>query len=326
MKLWLTTLVIFLGTLTSLQLLTGDNFHQVIPGQVFRSAQLSDQKLGQLVKEHDIQSVLSLRHPIPEARWYIDEIAMTESLGIEHHSIAMELSVPARIDHLLEIRDFIETSPRPFLVHCKAGVDRAGLASIIVKLMDGKSSLEQARAQVSWKYLAFGGYGDGIPFFDGYSAWLQNSELVHSKTNFNHWLDKEYIDPSGNIHFLIHPIQEQVWMRPWGLIQEGHTFQLDRSQADSLELSGWAFDTKNVSLLKGIELYLDGVLIKDASYGIHSPWLINDFGKEEYLDSGWRARQALDQLSDGCHELKLIFNRLDGSSWASPPAASICIY
>jgi undecaprenyl-diphosphatase len=325
MKRWLIILIIIIGILFTVRMLTKNNFHTVIPDEIYRSAQLSAGKLESIVEQHGIKTVISLRRPRPSESWYKSEKEVAESLGIAHHDIAMDLTFSPRIDHLLELRDLIENAPRPLLVHCRAGADRTGLASIMATLLDGTSTLEQARAQVSWKFYAIRDDSMGIPFFNAYVAWLEEAGREHSKDNFNGWLENDYVDLSGNVHFLVDQIEEQLWRRPWGLIGEGFEFQVDRSLRDYLELSGWAFDTRNIDLLESVDVYLGGVRFEENWYGIYQPWLLKDFGREEYLDSGWAASHRLDQFEDGCHELKMVFNRYDGSSWTSPPAASICI-
>jgi len=326
MKRWHIILIIIFGALFTTRMLTKDNFHTVIPGEIYRSAQLSPGKLEKVVAEHGIRTVISLRRPRPDQGWYGKEKAVAESLGIVHHDIAMDLTFSPRIDHLLELRDLIQNAPRPLLVHCKAGADRTGLASIMVKLLDGSSSLAEAREQVSWKYYVSRDDSMGIPFFNGYAAWLDTVGLEHSTDRFNQWLENEYVDLSGNIHFLVDAIGDQVWERPWGLIDEGREFQARRMETYSLDLSGWAFDTRNISLIDSVEVELAGVRFEQSAYGISQPWLINDFGREEYLDSGWTASHPLEDFDDGCYELLLTFNRQDGSSWSSPPAARICIH
>ena len=326
MKRWQIILIIIIGILLTARMLTKDNFHVVIPGEIYRSAQLSAGKLEAVVTDHGIQTVISLRRPKPGKGWYKNEKAMAESLGIAHHDIAMDLTFSPRIDHLLELRDLIENAPKPLLVHCKGGANRTGLASIMAKLLDGSSSLADARAQVSWKFLVTRDNSVGIPFFDGYSAWLNASDQEHSTDKFNEWLENEYIDLSGNIHFLVDPIEEQIWKRPWGLIEDGYEFQVRRSETDTLDLSGWAFDTHDISVLDSVEVYLNDIRFEESWYGIYRPWLFKDFGKEAYLDSGWMVSHPLEDFEDGCHELVLKFNRRDGSNWTSPPSARICIH
>lgn len=307
-------------------MLTRDNFHAVTDGEIYRSAQLSPDKLQEVVEEYGIKTVLSLRKMKPGDGWSEKEKAMSTTLGIGYRNIPLGDTLMIRSDELLNLRDLIEDAPKPLLIHCKAGADRTGLAGVMTKLLDGSSSLEEARAQVSFKYYVVRDDSMGIPFFDSYSAWLTDTGLEHSKDQFNWWLENQYADLSGNIHFLVNPIEDQLWERPLGLIDEGREFQIKRSETDILNLSGWAFDTRNVSSLDSISAYLGEVRLEKTSYGIHQPWLIEDFAKEAYLDSGWTASQPLQDFADGCHDLLFKFNRRDGSSWSSPPSARICIH
>ena len=134
MKRWHIILIIIFAVLFTTRMLTKNNFHEVIPGEIYRSAQLSAGKLENVVEEHGIQTVISLRRPREKESWYINEKEAAAGLGIGHHDIAMDLTFSPRIDHLLELRDLLENSPKPLLVHCRAGADRTGLASIMAKL------------------------------------------------------------------------------------------------------------------------------------------------------------------------------------------------
>ncbi|MBT8062086.1 MAG: hypothetical protein KJO85_05335, partial [Gammaproteobacteria bacterium] len=165
----------------------------------------------------------------------------------------------------------------------------------------------------------------GIPFFDAYAGWLEQTGQVHTTQRFNYWLDEEYLDLSGNIHFLVDPIRGQTWWRPWGLVEEGFIFDVRRANGATLELSGWAFDTRNEDLLAGVEILLGGQAFGEAQYGIHQPWLGKDFDNPKYLDSGWATANPLSAFADGCYDLQLKFTRLDGSQWTSPAAGRICI-
>ncbi|MFT5139484.1 MAG: protein tyrosine/serine phosphatase [Lysobacterales bacterium] len=325
MKLWHIILITILATLISAWILTRNNFHVVLPGEVYRSSQLSDGKMKEVVQEHGLQTVISLRRPHRQKSWYTKEIETLNELGVERHEIGLDLTFSPRIDHLLELRDLLQNAPRPLLVYCRAGADRTGLASVMTKLLDGSSTLEQARAQVALEFLAVREDSIGILVFDKYAAWLKSEGFSHASPLFNQWLENEFIDLSGNIHFLVDQIRGQLWERPWGLIGDGFEFEVKRSESSVLELSGWAFDTRNTTLVESVEVYLGDVKFEENWYGIYQPWLINDFGKEEYLDSGWLAHQSLDAFADGCYELKLKFTRLDGTSWTSPPSGRICI-
>lgn len=299
-----------------------DNFDAVIPGKVYRSAQLSGEDLKAIVREHDIRTVINLR-PVRKdsSEWYSEEIAAVEELGIGHHTIGMSQTAP-RVDNILALRTLLDEVEPPLLVHCASGVDRTGLASVMVLLREGDHTIEEIERQVSWRYGAVTGNTIGRVFLEQYSGWLAKNDKTHSPEAFDSWLGADYVDPTGNVHFLIHPIRGRTWWRPYG---DGETFEVSRSKGDVLELNGWAFDTKNQSLLANVSLTLGGQALRDTEYGIHFPWLAEHFSNPEYLDSGWAVQQPLGSFSDGCHDLRLTFHRKDNSEWQTPRAARICI-
>lgn len=299
-----------------------DNFDAVIPGKVYRSAQLSGEDLKAVVREHDIRTVINLR-PVRKdgSGWYAGEIAAVEELGIGHHTIGMSQTAP-RVDNILALRALLDVVEPPLLVHCASGVDRTGLASVMVLLRQGEQSLEEIERQVSWRYGAVAENTIGRVFLEQYSGWLSENGKTHSPEVFDLWLRTEYVDPTGNVHFLIHAIRGKTWWRPYGA---GETFEVSRSDGDVLELHGWAFNTKNQTLLADVSITLGGQPSRGAEYGIHFPWLAKHFSNPEYLDSGWAVQLPLGAFSDGCHDLRLTFHRKDDSEWQTPPAARICI-
>ena len=311
--------------LTAAWLFLRNNFHPVIEGEVYRSAQLSGGKLEEVITEHGIRTVINLRRPQSDEGWYQAEKSVTAQLGVAHHDVPMDLTFSPRIDRLIELRDLLENAPRPLLFHCRAGADRTGLAAVMTKLLDGESTLEEARAQVGLKYHVVRDDSLGIPFFNEYQAWLERLGIEHSPEQFNHWLEHVYVDLSGNVHFLVDPIRGQTWWRPWGRYAQGERFMVRRSEDPELQLSGWAFDTRHRRLLSSVALSIGGISAEEVEYGIPQPWLIEDFGEPAWINSGWRASWFLEEFPDGCHDLELTFKRLDGSTWTTPPAARICI-
>ena len=49
---------------------TTGNFGTVVPGRVYRSAQLSGEALSARIREHGVRTVLNLRGPNPDETWY----------------------------------------------------------------------------------------------------------------------------------------------------------------------------------------------------------------------------------------------------------------
>ncbi len=195
----------------------------------------------------------------------------------------------------------------------------------MVLLLEGELSPEEVERKVSWRHGAIFADSTGRVFLSQYRQWLAERAQAHTPEVFDTWLENEYVDPSGNFHFYIHPIRDQVWGRPLGLYEEGVEFQVSRSASPLLRMDGWAFDTDKLSPLAGISFHLGDVPLAEAEYGLHFAWLIEDFGNEDLLDTGWALDQPLDPIPDGCHDLRITFERLDGSSYQTPPAARICI-
>ena len=109
--------------------LFGQNFHTVVPGELFRSAQLSGSHLERRIQTESIRTVINLRGPNPGRDWYDDEVAVCERMGVKHVDVRMsakELPTPAEAEVLMSA---LHEAPRPILVHCKNGADRSGLAS-----------------------------------------------------------------------------------------------------------------------------------------------------------------------------------------------------
>lgn len=304
---------------------TRDNFDAVIDGEVYRSAQLSADKLREVVREHDIRTVVNLRPVRREgSEWYREETAAAHELGIEHVTLGMSQTTP-RIDNIMALRELLDEVETPVLVHCASGVDRTGLASTMVLLREGEQTPEEIQRQVSWRYGAILQDSIGKTFLAQYRAWLADNGQTHSPDVFDQWLENDYVDPSGNFHFYIHPIRGQAWGRPLGLYEEGEKFTVSRGDSNILHMDGWAFDTRNQEPLAGISFTLGGKDMVEARYGLHYDWLINDFGREEYLDTGWEIDQPLDRFEPGCHDLRITFHRKNGTSWETPPAGRICI-
>lgn len=106
------------------------NFHVVIPGELYRSAQPSAGQLQQYIEKYGIRTVINLRGR-SEERWYSDEVAASEELGLTHVDFAMSSSKLFSAGSTRELIAILRNVPKPVLIHCKSGSDRTGLASVI---------------------------------------------------------------------------------------------------------------------------------------------------------------------------------------------------
>lgn len=127
------------------------NFHEVLPGQLYRSAQPTGAQLAQYIQRYGIRTVINLRGP-SERRWYRDEVATTEKLSAQHLDFRMRASRQLTPDESERLIALLKGAPKPVLIHCKAGADRTGLASVIYLQQIAGVNEETAEWQLSPLY------------------------------------------------------------------------------------------------------------------------------------------------------------------------------
>ena len=185
----------FLGLSTEVgRVLFGSNKHTVIPGRIYRTAQLSQQKMGQVIAENHIRTVINLRGYGPDQNWYVEESKATHNAGISQEDLtlsAKRFPPPSEIARLIEVLDRTEY---PVLIHCAHGADRTGLASVIALLLYTNSDLATARQQM-WP--VYGHFPVGRTtvldqFFDYYETWLANRGEQHTPEGFRNWVKTGY--------------------------------------------------------------------------------------------------------------------------------------
>jgi protein tyrosine/serine phosphatase len=128
------------------------NVHEVEPGQLYRSAQLSGCSLNEVIDHYGIRTVINLRGRNPDAIWYRDETAITTRKGITHIDIGMSSSKEPDAATINQLIEAFKSAPKPILIHCEAGADRSGLASAIFELVIAHRPASVAEEQLSFYY------------------------------------------------------------------------------------------------------------------------------------------------------------------------------
>lgn len=105
------------------------NFHQV-DKDFYRSAQLFSFNMPYYVKKNEIKSILNLRGPSKDD-WYKDELEIAAQNNITHFNYRIGDRKMLTKEQMDDIVAIIEKAPKPILVHCKAGADRAALATAL---------------------------------------------------------------------------------------------------------------------------------------------------------------------------------------------------
>ncbi|MHC0053268.1 phosphatase domain-containing protein [Actibacterium sp. D379-3] len=166
------------------------NLDEIAPG-VWRSNQPSPKRLRRY-HAMGIRSIITLRGDAPKSH-HLFEVESCENLGITLHMISISARVLAPKAQLLALLDLFDTIEKPFLMHCKSGADRAGLASALYLLhAEGRPVTEAAR-QLSFRYLHLKNDSTGIldHMLDAYAA-----DIAQQPMAIRDWIESRY-DPKA---------------------------------------------------------------------------------------------------------------------------------
>ncbi len=171
----------------------GDNLRQVVPGQVLRSAQPTADDLARLVRRHGLRTVLNLRTSGVHHEWLKAEEAACSTLGVDLYNIGFDPSEWPRQHRVRELVRVLDRARRPILLHCRRGIDRAGWASAVARLLGG----EPLTRAVSELDLWHGHLCDRATcplhrFFASYEGYLERSGVGHSAAAFRRWALRLY--------------------------------------------------------------------------------------------------------------------------------------
>lgn len=154
--------------------LTG-NFHEVIPGELYRSAQPSGEDIASYAGKHGIKTIINLRNEKREA-WYEAESAAAQEHGIRLVDYPLSSSEKLPVEEAEMLAAVMRNAEKPILIHCEHGANRTGLASAIyVGAVAGKSEAA-AEFQLSPYY----GHVPvrGIGRYEMYQSWDEFEETL----------------------------------------------------------------------------------------------------------------------------------------------------
>lgn len=134
------------------------NFEEIAPG-ILRGNQPGAARLARLQRE-GLKAVISLRGA-PDNTAHKMEAAACARLGLPLYATGLQARKAPQKAAVLRLFDLFEAVPRPFLMHCKSGADRAGLASALYILQHG-GRIETALGQLSLRFLHLKGAKTGV--------------------------------------------------------------------------------------------------------------------------------------------------------------------
>lgn len=162
------------------------NFAKVADG-VYRSNHPNHKRFT-AYRDMGIRTILNLRGTNPYSP-YLFEAESCENLGLTLVSTQLHARQPARREEIQNLIGLFRSIDKPFLMHCKSGADRAGFASALYQMVIEGKSVEEARKQLSLRFIHLKWTKTGIcdHFFDVYEA--RNRE---SPIGIEEWIATEY--------------------------------------------------------------------------------------------------------------------------------------
>lgn len=172
------TLLAMVGAyLGALQVL--GNFHEVLPGELYRSAQVTPEHLAEYQTAVGIRSIVNLRGQNSGSSWYDEELKASESLGIAHFDFRMSASRHLSREQASELLALLRSVPKPALIHCQGGADRSGLASALYLAAISHTDESVAERQISIRYGHI-----GIPYLSATYAMDESWETLEPWLGF----------------------------------------------------------------------------------------------------------------------------------------------
>jgi protein tyrosine phosphatase (PTP) superfamily phosphohydrolase (DUF442 family) len=176
------------------QVFLGTNFHMVIPGRVYRSAQLSPSELEQQLRTKGIRTVVNLRGDCDPSPWYLEESRVTNRWNVCQEDICFAAGHLPSVSEVRRLVEVLDRTAYPILLHCRRGADRTGMTAAMVLLLQTDVDLKQAQRQLGLRYghVALGRPAILDGFLDLYAEWLRCQGLTHTPAVFRRWLDDDY--------------------------------------------------------------------------------------------------------------------------------------
>lgn len=168
--------------------LLNDNFHTVIPGRLYRSAQLQPDKLRAYVGQYGIRSIINLRGPHPQEKWYVGERSVSRQDHLQQYNVILPAHGLATHQELLRLARILQVAAQPILVHCRQGADRTGLTSAMAVILSGDEVRRHATRQMTWRYNVLSPSTVGYQVMTNYFHWLQRQHANYGKASFLRWL------------------------------------------------------------------------------------------------------------------------------------------
>jgi len=172
-----------------LRIFVGSNFHSVVPGKCYRSAQPTAVFLENVQRTHGVCTIINLRDENEDEPWYQEEKQALKRLKMNLVNAGLSSKEQPPDHDFHRFMRAMKDSPEPILIHCANGNDRTGLASAVYLMLRTDTPMAEARGQLSLRYghIAWSKASCLHRILDGYESWLTQTGKAHSADNFYYW-------------------------------------------------------------------------------------------------------------------------------------------
>lgn len=163
------TLVAILLLNMALQQIVG-NFHEVVEGELYRSAQPDAEDIADYRQRYGINTIINLRDE-EKTGWYRIEKQAARDNFITLIDFPLSSAQGPSIEDMKRLASVMAGAKKPVLIHCEHGSNRTGLASAIFVAGRPNSMLAYADLQMSPLY----GHVPipGIGRYNLFRSWLE---------------------------------------------------------------------------------------------------------------------------------------------------------
>lgn len=162
------------------------NQFEVAPG-VWRSNHPTHKRFAKL-KARGFKSILNLRGAAGAAHYLTEQESCAE-LGLTLVDVRLNARNAASREDIQAVIDAFRTIERPFMMHCKSGADRAGLASAIYLMVIEGRPVSEARRMLSLRFWHVKQSRTGVL---GYILDLFEARHAETGIGFEEWIQTEY--------------------------------------------------------------------------------------------------------------------------------------
>ncbi|MCC6933274.1 MAG: tyrosine-protein phosphatase [Deltaproteobacteria bacterium] len=183
------------GTSFLAQLVNKHNFTAVSQGRLYRSSEMSNSDLAELIKTQQIKSVIDLRFGRDEPDDNgISEQSTIKSSGAQYfHIPVLGSKIPPK-QTILDLLAVYDSAPEPILIHCSSGTHRSGVASALWLIYKANSPPQEAAKQLSPRYGFF--YAErwlkskfqGYPTIDNL-LWQYQKDYEKTQIDIKDWVN-----------------------------------------------------------------------------------------------------------------------------------------